>query len=42
MIPMKRIAEPEDIAGPVGFLLSDHAAMMTGQVLIVDGGFSLQ
>lgn len=29
---------PEDIAGPLVFLLSDLAAFVTGQNLIVDGG----
>ncbi len=30
---------PDDIAGPVSFLASDDAALMTGQTLCVDGGF---
>lgn len=33
-----RLAEPADIANAVGFLLSDAAALITGQVLQVDGG----
>jgi NAD(P)-dependent dehydrogenase (short-subunit alcohol dehydrogenase family) len=37
--PMGRNAEPEDIAGPVAFLLSDAAAFVTGVDLLVDGGF---
>jgi 3-oxoacyl-[acyl-carrier protein] reductase len=36
--PLKRIATPEDIAGPVLFLASDWARFMTGQTLYVDGG----
>ena len=32
---------PEDVAGPVLFLLSDHARWMTGAVLPVDGGFTI-
>ena len=37
-IPLKRIAEPEDIAGAVAFLASEGAAYITGQTLVVDGG----
>lgn len=37
--PLKRIATPEDIAGPVMFLASDWSQFMTGQTLYVDGGF---
>jgi len=29
---------PEDLTGPVAFFLSDHAAFVTGQSLVVDGG----
>ncbi|OMP66047.1 SDR family oxidoreductase [Domibacillus epiphyticus] len=37
--PLRRIALPEDIAGPVLFLASDWSKFMTGQTLYVDGGF---
>lgn len=37
-IPLKRWAEPEEIAGTYVFLASDEATYMTGQVLGVDGG----
>lgn len=37
-IPMGRLGEVEDIVGPVLFLLSDAAAMVTGVMLPVDGG----
>ena len=37
-LPLKRIGEPEDIAGAVTFLASDAASWITGQTLIVDGG----
>lgn len=37
-IPLGRIAEPEDVAGPVHFFCSPQAAFVTGQVLYVDGG----
>ena len=33
--------QPEDIAGPVVFLLSDDARWITGSVLVVDGGYSV-
>lgn len=34
----KRVAEPEEIAAPVCFLLSDDASFITGALLIADGG----
>lgn len=37
-IPLGRLGEVEDIVGPVLFLLSDAAAMITGVMLPVDGG----
>ena len=37
-IPMGRLAEPEDVAGVVAFLVSDDARYMTGQALNVTGG----
>ena len=36
--PLKRLARPEDVAGPVLFLASPWSGFMTGQVLYVDGG----
>ncbi len=39
--PLKRLGDPEDIAGTVAFLLSDDASWITGQLLVVDGGFTL-
>ena len=38
---LKRHLEPADIAGTVLFLASDAAAMMTSQVIVVDGGVAL-
>jgi len=38
-IPLGRWAEPEDIAGPVAWLLSGDARYVTGALIPVDGGF---
>ncbi len=40
--PLRRLGEPEDVAGPVCFLLSDDAAWVTGQTMVIDGGASLR
>ena len=37
MTPLKRVAPPEDVVGPIMFLLSDASQYMTGQVLWVNG-----
>ena len=39
--PWPRLGEPGDIAKVVNFLLSDDAQWMTGQILAVDGGFTV-
>ena len=39
--PAGRMVTPSDIAQVVAFLCSDDAAMIRGQTLVVDGGFSL-
>ncbi|WP_072751186.1 SDR family NAD(P)-dependent oxidoreductase [Rhodococcus maanshanensis] len=40
LCPMKRYAEPEEIARPAVFLASDEASYITGAVLAVDGGLT--
>ncbi|MBN7806770.1 MULTISPECIES: SDR family NAD(P)-dependent oxidoreductase [Agrobacterium] len=37
-LPMKRLAVPNDVVGPIAFLLSDASRYMTGQVLWINGG----
>ena len=37
-IPLKRIAEPIELAKPIAFLLSSDASFITGASLVVDGG----
>lgn len=39
--PLARLGEPDDVAGPVTFLLSEDAAWVTGQTMIIDGGASI-
>ena len=38
-IPLGRFCEPADVAGVIGFLLGDEAAMLNGVSIDVDGGF---
>ena len=40
--PLRRLARPEDVAGPVLFLASPWSAFVTGQVLVVDGGLVMR
>lgn len=39
-IPLGRVAEPQDVAGPVQFFCSPAAAFVTGQIVYVDGGLT--
>lgn len=39
-IPLGRVAEPQDVTGPVQFFCSPAAAFVTGQILYVDGGLT--
>jgi NAD(P)-dependent dehydrogenase (short-subunit alcohol dehydrogenase family) len=38
--PMRRLGDPQELAGPLLFLASDASSFVTGHTLIVDGGFS--
>ena len=38
---MQRMGNPQDLMGPVTFLLSDAAAFVTGTELRVDGGYTV-
>ncbi|WP_075223000.1 SDR family NAD(P)-dependent oxidoreductase [Acuticoccus yangtzensis] len=42
MTPLKRLAEPEEVAAAILFLASPAAGMVTGHTLPVDGGFLAQ
>jgi 2-hydroxycyclohexanecarboxyl-CoA dehydrogenase len=39
--PLRRLGQPEDIADPIVFLLSDRASWITGQTISVSGGYSM-
>ncbi|MDQ3558281.1 MAG: SDR family oxidoreductase, partial [Pseudomonadota bacterium] len=38
--PMGRLGEPHEIASVVAFLASDAASLMTGSIVLADGGFT--
>lgn len=41
-VPLGRLAQPEEIARFVAFLVSEQNTYLTGQVLPIDGGFLIQ
>ena len=41
MYPLKRLGEPQDVAGAVAYLLSSDAAWVTGQTIVIDGGLTM-
>jgi NAD(P)-dependent dehydrogenase (short-subunit alcohol dehydrogenase family) len=41
-MPISRLGQPEDVASMIGFLLSDEASWITGEVMSVDGGHHLR
>ena len=40
-VPLKRMGQPNDIMGPIHFLLSDDSSYITGHNLVVDGGLTI-
>ena len=40
-VPMRRLGQPEDVAGAVAFLASERAGFITGQTLSVSGGLTM-
>ena len=41
-IPLGRLGTPEDCAAAAVFLCSDAAAYLTGEILVIDGGLTVQ
>jgi 3-oxoacyl-[acyl-carrier protein] reductase len=40
-VPLKRVAQPQEVSAVVGFLASEGAAYITGAVIPVDGGLGM-
>ena len=40
-VPLRRLGVPEDIVGPILFLASEAASYITGQTIVVDGGWAI-
>jgi NAD(P)-dependent dehydrogenase (short-subunit alcohol dehydrogenase family) len=41
MIPVGRVVEPSEVGAAFTYLASDEAAMITGQTLVIDGGWTM-
>jgi 2-deoxy-D-gluconate 3-dehydrogenase len=41
-IPVGRFAQPQEVAGLIAYLASEQAAMITGENIVIDGGYSVQ
>ena len=42
MVPIGRVAQPEEVATAINFLASDEASYIVGSMLVVDGGYTVQ
>lgn len=42
MTPMERLGRPEDLRGLVVYLASDAAAFLTGETVVIDGGYTIR
>jgi 3-oxoacyl-[acyl-carrier protein] reductase len=40
LVPMQRAGEPEEVAALIGFLVSERAGYLSGQVIAIDGGMT--
>jgi 3-oxoacyl-[acyl-carrier protein] reductase len=40
LVPMQRAGEPEEVAALIGFLVSERAGYISGQVIAIDGGMT--
>ena len=41
-VPMRRLGEPEDIAGAAAFLASSESSFITGNTIVIDGGMTVK